>query len=169
MISSPRIYTGLRKADEVHGLRSALELSIIDLCFFSIAVLLTRRHPTMFRRKDKPAREPPEVFSYDRDVPVSLVKRHYQLLVDMGHLHPEAVQAPSEPRGWSDAELNVDALWTLGWAAICAPKDPEAKAIKNLYREYGWLGAFRKEEFLCAAVPARAAIIDDQYSWSDED
>jgi len=278
----------------------------------------------MFRRKKKPAREPPEVFGYDRDALVSLVKRHYQLLVDMGHLHPEAVQAPPEPAGWSDAELNVDALRALGrsetvidllrhlpypqagppssdaadddaivyyetmvrsylrnkwqpeqdedpnwhqlpfamlglgpfdkpvpphivsltheeaevgviwvidtergcvypqgddyylyddappeaeedkpWlgakalsfktffnkmhheisslklvpapaagnfgAAICAPKDAEAKAIKSLYREYGWPDAFRKEEFLRAAVPARAAIKNDQYDWSDED
>ncbi|GKT46630.1 uncharacterized protein ColSpa_06811 [Colletotrichum spaethianum] len=276
----------------------------------------------MFRRKKKPAREPPEVFGYDRDALVLLVKRHYELLVDMGHLRPEALQAPPET-GWPDAELNVDALRTLGrseavidllrhlpypragppgsdeatqdamvyyetmvlsylrnkwqpetasdpnwhklpfamlglapfdkpvpshmisltheesevgviwlidtergciypqgddnylyddapaetegdkpWlnakalsfqtffdkmlkeisslklvpapaagnigAAICAAKDPDAKAMKQLYREYGWPDAFRKDEFLRAAVPARAAILDEQYDWSDE-
>ncbi|KAJ0383094.1 hypothetical protein COL922a_011199 [Colletotrichum nupharicola] len=264
----------------------------------------------MFRRKKKtPAREPPEVFSYDRDAVVSLVKRHYRLLVDMGHLHPEALQTPSET-GWADEELNVDALRILGrsdkvidllrhlpypragasgtdeadddaavyyetkvlsylrnkwqpekdpdpnwhkqsfamlgcvypqgedyylyndapaeaegdapWlsakavsfqtffdkmykdlstlklvpapaagnfgAAIRALNDPEAKvrqlypatydtqshhwvlilqALSQLYWEYGWPDAFRKDEFLRAAVPARAAILDDEYDWSD--
>lgn len=67
----------------------------------------------MFRRNKKPAREPPQVFGYDRDALVSLVKRHYKLLVDMGHLHPRALQAPDEA-GWTDAELNVDALRILG-------------------------------------------------------
>ncbi|EFQ35986.1 hypothetical protein CGRA01v4_07698 [Colletotrichum graminicola] len=51
-------------------------------------------------------------------------------------------------------------------AAICAPKDAEAK---SLYREYGWPSAFRKEDFLRAAVPVRAAIKNDQNAWSDED
>ncbi|EFQ29669.1 hypothetical protein CGRA01v4_14961 [Colletotrichum graminicola] len=51
----------------------------------------------MFYRKKKSASELPEVFGYDRDALVSLVKRRYQLLVDIGHLHPEAVRAPSKP------------------------------------------------------------------------
>ncbi|CAI0641654.1 unnamed protein product [Colletotrichum noveboracense] len=184
-------------------------------------------------------------FSYDRDAVVSLVNRHYRLLVDMGHLHPEALQTPSET-GWADEELNVDALRILGrsdkvidllrhlpypragasgcvypqgedyylyndapaevegdapWlrakavsfqtffdkmykdlstlklvpapaagnfgAAIRALNDPEAKALKQLYWEYDWPDAFRKDEFLRAAVPARAAILDDEYDWSD--
>ncbi|KAF4857021.1 hypothetical protein CGCSCA4_v000197 [Colletotrichum siamense] len=276
----------------------------------------------MFRRKKKtPAREPPQAFGYNRDAVVSLVKGHYRLLVDMGHLHPEALQAPPET-GWTDEELNVDALRTLGrsdnvidllrhlpypragapstdeagddavvyyetkvlsylrnkwqpekdpdpnwherpfamlglapfdkplpphmvsltydeaaigviwlidtergcvypqgddyylyddapaeaeedapWlnakavsfqtffekmhkdisslklvpapaagnfgAAIRAVNDPDAKAMKKLYREYGWPDAFRKDDFLRAAVPARAAILDDEYDWSD--
>ncbi|KAJ0269238.1 hypothetical protein COL940_012624 [Colletotrichum noveboracense] len=260
-------------------------------------------------------------FSYDRDAVVSLVNRHYRLLVDMGHLHTEALQTPSET-GWADEELNVDALRILGrsdkvidllrhlpypragasgtdeadddaavyyetkvlsylrnkwqpkkdpdpnwhkqsfamlglapfdkplpqhmvsltydeasiglvwlidtergcvypqgedyylyndapaevegdapWlrakavsfqtffdkmykdlstlklvpapaagnfgAAIRALNDPEAKALKQLYWEYDWPDAFRKDEFLRAAVPARAAILDDEYDWSD--
>ncbi|KAF9876131.1 hypothetical protein CkaCkLH20_06577 [Colletotrichum karsti] len=51
--------------------------------------------------------------------------------------------------------------------AICEGRDPEAKAIKKLYREYGWPGAFRKEEFLVAAVELRRTILDDTYDWSD--
>ncbi|KAI8246726.1 hypothetical protein K4K57_005485 [Colletotrichum sp. SAR 10_99] len=210
----------------------------------------------MFPRKKKtPAREPPQAFGYNRDAVISLVKGHYRLLVDMGHLHPEALQAPPET-GWTDEELNVDALRTLGrsdkvidllrhlpypragapstdeagddavvcyetkgddyylyddapaeaeedapWlsakavsfqiffekmhkdisslklvpapaagnfgAAIRAVNDPDAKAMKKLYREYGWPDTFRKYDFLRAAVPARAAILDDEYDWSD--
>ncbi|GKT95385.1 hypothetical protein Ct61P_13235 [Colletotrichum tofieldiae] len=261
----------------------------------------------MFRFKETPAREPRQAFGYDRDAVVSLVKGHYRLLVDMGHLHPEALQAPPET-GWTDEELNVDALWTVGrsdksgtpgsdeagddavvyyetkvlsylrnkwqpekdpdpnwhkrpfamlglapfdkplpphmvsltydeaalgviwpidtekgcvypqgddyyhydddeaeedapWlaakavsfktffdkmnkdisnlklvpapaagsfgAAIRKVNDPDAKAMKKLYLEYGWPDAFRKDEFLRAAVPARAAILDDEYDWSD--
>ncbi|KAF4894987.1 hypothetical protein CGCF415_v012129 [Colletotrichum fructicola] len=258
-----------------------------------------------------PAREPRQVFGYDRNAVASLVKRHYRLLVDMGHLHPDALQAPSET-GWTDEELNVGALRTLGrsdkaidllrhlpypragppgtdeagddavvyyetkvlsylrnkwqpekdpnpnwhqrpfamlglapfdrplpphmvslthdeaaigcvypqgddyylygdapaeaegdapWlsakavsfdnffskmhkeistlklvpapaagnfgAAIRAVNDPDAKAMKHLYRQHGWPDAFRKDEFLGAAVLARAAILDDEYDWSD--
>lgn len=42
------------------------------------------------------------------------------------------------------------------------------QAMKQLYREHGWPDAFRKDEFLKAAVPARATILDDEYDWSDE-
>jgi len=41
------------------------------------------------------------------------------------------------------------------------------QAIKNLYREYGWPDAFRKEEFLRVAATARTAILDDLHAWSD--
>ncbi|KAH7014102.1 uncharacterized protein B0I36DRAFT_397410 [Microdochium trichocladiopsis] len=73
----------------------------------------------MFRhlKKRKPL-APPEVFGYDRDVLVALVRRHYDLLVVMGHLHPAALQAPLEPDGWSDAQLNVDALRALGRSEV---------------------------------------------------
>ncbi|KAF4489615.1 hypothetical protein CGGC5_v004354 [Colletotrichum fructicola Nara gc5] len=52
-------------------------------------------------------------------------------------------------------------------AAIRAVNDPDAKAMKHLYRQHGWPDAFRKDEFLGAAVLARAAILDDEYDWSD--
>ncbi|TQN72847.1 hypothetical protein CSHISOI_02595 [Colletotrichum shisoi] len=52
-------------------------------------------------------------------------------------------------------------------AAIRKVNDPDAKATKKLHRRYGWPAAFRKDEFLRAAVPARAAILDDEYDWSD--
>jgi hypothetical protein len=68
----------------------------------------------MFRKKKKPAKEPPEVFVYDPNTLVNCIKRHYELLITMGHLHPAAVQSPPEPAGWSDTELNVEALRALG-------------------------------------------------------
>lgn len=68
----------------------------------------------MPRRKNKASQEPLPVFGYDRHVLVSCLKRHYELLVNMGHLHPEAVQWPPESAGWSDSQLNVDALRALG-------------------------------------------------------
>jgi len=69
----------------------------------------------MFRRKKKkPALEPPEVFTYDQNTLVSCINRHYELLIAMGHIHPAAIQSPPTSEGWSDLELNVEALRALG-------------------------------------------------------
>ncbi|KAK1573657.1 uncharacterized protein LY79DRAFT_525403 [Colletotrichum navitas] len=50
---------------------------------------------------------------YDRDVVVDCLKRHYELLVRMGYMEPEAVELPPAG-GWTDAELRVDALRAMG-------------------------------------------------------
>ncbi|KAK7458304.1 hypothetical protein Landi51_01127 [Colletotrichum acutatum] len=51
--------------------------------------------------------------SYDRDVVVNCLKRHYELLVRMGYLDVSAVEIPPAA-GWSDTELRVDALRAMG-------------------------------------------------------
>ncbi|OHE91959.1 hypothetical protein CORC01_12747 [Colletotrichum orchidophilum] len=51
--------------------------------------------------------------SYDRNVVVNCLKRHYELLVRMGYMDASAVELPPAA-GWSDAELRVDALRAMG-------------------------------------------------------
>ncbi|KAK1633494.1 hypothetical protein BDP81DRAFT_433873 [Colletotrichum phormii] len=51
--------------------------------------------------------------SYDRNVVVKCLKRHYELLVRMGYMDVSAVELPPAA-GWSDAELRVDALRAMG-------------------------------------------------------
>ncbi|OHE94891.1 hypothetical protein CORC01_09810 [Colletotrichum orchidophilum] len=59
-------------------------------------------------------RTPPEEFTYDQNELVSLIKRFYELLVEMAHFETEHIRWPPEPLGWSDSELNVDSLRLLG-------------------------------------------------------
>ena len=46
---------------------------------------------------------------YDRDVVVSCIERHYDLLVRMAYLDPDTILRPP-PEGWSDEQLAVDTL-----------------------------------------------------------
>lgn len=64
----------------------------------------------MPRRKKAP-KEPK--FSYDHNALVSCIKNHYQLLIDMAYLDSDSVRWPPDPAGWSDSELNVNALRKL--------------------------------------------------------
>ncbi|PVH73127.1 hypothetical protein DL98DRAFT_501504 [Cadophora sp. DSE1049] len=64
------------------------------------------------RRKKTKSRKEPE-FSYDHSTLVSCIQKHYQLLIDMAYLDAQSVRWPPAPAGWSDSELNVDALRKL--------------------------------------------------------
>ncbi|KAK2038576.1 hypothetical protein LZ31DRAFT_570026 [Colletotrichum somersetense] len=55
----------------------------------------------------------PKEFNYGRNELVSLIKRYYELLVEMAFLETEDVRWPPEPEGWSDSELNIDSLRLL--------------------------------------------------------
>ncbi|KXH38507.1 hypothetical protein CSIM01_05632 [Colletotrichum simmondsii] len=66
----------------------------------------------MTRRKKRTTKA--ENFVYSHDELVSLIKKHYQLLIDMAYFEPEDVRWPPEPAGWSDEDLNVNALQILG-------------------------------------------------------
>ncbi|KAI4930782.1 uncharacterized protein J4E92_004614 [Alternaria infectoria] len=46
---------------------------------------------------------------YDRDVVVSCIERHYDLLVRMAYLDSDTILRPP-PEGWSDEQLAVDTL-----------------------------------------------------------
>ncbi|CZT06463.1 uncharacterized protein RAG0_12164 [Rhynchosporium agropyri] len=60
----------------------------------------------------KKAKKEPE-FIYDHDTLVSCIQKHYQLLIDMAYLDAQSVRWPPAPTGWSDLELNVEALRKL--------------------------------------------------------
>ncbi|KAK1713996.1 hypothetical protein BDP67DRAFT_565529 [Colletotrichum lupini] len=66
----------------------------------------------MTRRKKRTTKA--ENFVYSHDELVLLIKKHYQLLIDMAYFEPEDVRWPPEPAGWSDEDLNVNALQMLG-------------------------------------------------------
>ncbi|KAJ3940606.1 uncharacterized protein N0V96_009611 [Colletotrichum fioriniae] len=66
----------------------------------------------MTRRKKRTTKA--ENFVYNHDELVSLIKKHYQLLIDMAYFEPEDVRWPPEPAGWSAEDLNVNALQILG-------------------------------------------------------
>ncbi|KAI4698221.1 hypothetical protein J4E81_003603 [Alternaria sp. BMP 2799] len=46
---------------------------------------------------------------YNRDVVVSCIERHYDLLVRMAYLDPDTILRPP-PEGWTDEQLAVDTL-----------------------------------------------------------
>lgn len=47
--------------------------------------------------------------SYDRDVVVNCIKRHYELLVKAAYFDPAEIQYPPD-EGWCDKHLTVDVL-----------------------------------------------------------
>ncbi|KAH3908072.1 hypothetical protein HBI56_193060 [Parastagonospora nodorum] len=89
----------------------------------------------------------------DRDILIYCIKRQYNLLVYVAYLDPDTIES-SPPEGWSDEQLVVDGVRSLG----------RTERVIDLLRHIPY---FRREsygerlEFLVEAVPINYL----RYSW----
>ena len=106
---------------------------------------------------------------YDRDIVVSCIERHYDLLVRMAYLDPDTILRPP-PEGWSDEQLAVDTLqeWKRSDRVVdllrhlpylsknMGDSKYEVYIVTeacNFLRDYGWLKDAHKKDAISLMMP----------------